>query len=316
MDGSFPRNVFTPQKGDLPSPELRPQGRERRRSTMKNTTLLCLACLLAMAALMAQAQDGTNKEAPAYEGREHIQIDHEAMKSMTREERRAAMQAYKTAREDEARRAGAVPSSKKSVTKLETPRKVVEKAGVRLPGSNITYDTGTVFGGAGVASQMLGNRFDSALNPAGTSCCFPVETSGSITMITFDMVATFFGSAVWSLYSDIMGNTAVQVTSMARPGIMTGLNTLSVMSPTTANAYMNGTFLAGIWQFSPAMTGLAIDTGSTGGQGFHGISLNDGAVGTGLTTVTTGGMGVNAVFRVSGDVATPVELMSFEIEDN
>ena len=34
-----------------------------------------------------------------------------------------------------------------------------------------------------------------------------------------------------------------------------------------------------------------------------------------LTTVTTGGgMGLNAIFRVSGNVATPVELMNFQVK--
>ena len=188
---------------------------------------------------------------------------------------------------------------------------------VRAPGTSITYDTGTVFGTAGINSQMVGNRFDSALNSAGTMCCTPVETSGSITMITFDMVNTFFSSAVWSLYSNISGTMANQVTSMAISGIGTGINTISIMSPTTANAYMNGTFLAGIWQFDPTMTALAVDTGSTGGQGFHAISLNDGAAGTMLTTVTSGGMGLNAIFRVAGNVlpeTVPVELIDFTIE--
>ena len=107
-----------------------------------------------------------------------------------------------------------------------------------------------------------------------------------------------------------------QVTSKARPGIATGLNTLNVASPGTVNTYQNGTFFAGIWQFDPTMTGLGVDTGTTGGQGFHGVSFNDGAMGTGITTITTGGGGgLNAVFRVSGNVATPVELMSFEIEE-
>ncbi|MEO1083368.1 MAG: hypothetical protein AAFY88_03930 [Acidobacteriota bacterium] len=137
-------------------------------------------------------------------------------------------------------------------------------------------------------------------------------------MVTFDMINTFFGSAVLSIYSDIVGTQAVQVTSMARAGVTPGLNTLAVAAPTTANTYMNGTFLAGIWQFDPTMTVLAVDTMSTGGQGFHGISLNDdamNAMGSLITDVTTGGgMGVNAIFRVSGNVATPVELMDFTIE--
>ncbi len=183
-----------------------------------------------------------------------------------------------------------------------------------LGAGTIQYDTGTVFGTAGVASQMIGNRFDSAVNTVGTSCCFTVGSSGTITMITFHMVNTWFGSVVWSLFSDISGTMAMRVTSIGRSGVMTGLNTLSVMTPTTANAYMNTTFLAGIWQFDPSMTGLAVDTGTTGGQGFHAISLNDGGVGTGLTTVTTGGMGLNAIFRVTGQNLVPVELMKFEAE--
>ncbi len=281
-----------------------------------------VVCGLAVIALIAFAgilvADGDQAE--RYAGREHIKIDHEAMKSMTREEKRAYMQAYKKAREDEARRAGVVPGSGGFV-RLETPRIVDKTMRPKVAGTNITYDTGTVAGTAGMASQMLGNRFDSALNPPGTMCCFPVETTGSITMITFDMVNTFFSSAVWSLYSDVMGTTAMRVTSMGR-GVMTGLQTLSVMSPTTANAYMNGTFLAGIFQFMPASTGLAVDTGTnmgaaTVGQGFHAININDGTTGTALTNVTTGGGGgLNAIFRVSGNVSTPVELMAFEIEED
>ncbi len=273
--------------------------------------LLVVVCLLATP-VVSIAQEVPDR----YAGREHIKIDHEALKAMTREEKRAYMQAYKQAREDEARRAGITPKTGGGYVPLETPRKVEERQ-ARVPGSNITYDTGTVSGTAGMASQMLGNRFDSALNPAnGTMCCFPVETSGSITMITFDMVTTFFGSAVWSLYSNVSGATAMRVTSMGR-GVGGGLNTLSVMSPTTANAYMNGTFLAGIFQFMPASTGLAVDTGSLLGQGFHAINMNDGTTGTALTNVTTGGGGgLNAIFRVSGNVATtPVELMRFEIEE-
>ena len=249
-----------------------------------------------------------------YAGKEHLKIDRDKLKAMPRAERRAYMQAWKQAREDEARGSGTMPTADGRVVPLDQPRKVTERRQPDIPGTNITYDTGTVFGFAGIASQMVGNRFDSALNGAGTMCCFPVETSGSVTMITFDMVNTFFSSAVWSLYSDIMGTTAVQVTSIAR-GVMTGLNTLSVMSPTTANTYMNGAFLAGIWQFDPTMTALAVDTGSTGGQGFHGISNNDGAMASMITTITTGGMGLNAIFRVGGNVATPVELMHFAIEE-
>jgi hypothetical protein len=175
----------------------------------------------------------------------------------------------------------------------------------RIPATNITYDTGVVFGGNGAASQMLGNRFDSALNNSGTACCFPVESTGSITMITFNMINTQFSSAVYSIYSNIMATTAVQVTSMGI-SVMTGLNTVAV-----SNSYSNGSFAAGIWQFNPtSSTALAVDTNSVGGQGFHALSLNDGANATMLTSIA----GQNAIFRVSGNVATPVELINFTIE--
>ncbi|MEL7060572.1 MAG: hypothetical protein AAGN46_11145 [Acidobacteriota bacterium] len=244
----------------------------------------------------------------------HLRLDHDALAAMSREERREAMRAYKAAREQAALAAGLELETEGSFRRLDTPRRTATPTGLRAIG-NITYDTGTVFGTAGLNSQMLGNRFDSALNTAGTACCFPVPTSGNITMITFDMVNTFFGTAIFSLYTNISGTMANQVTSMARTGVVTGLNTLSVNSATTANAYMNGTFLAGIWQFNTTMTALGVDTGTNAGQGFHAISLNDMAIGSMLTDVTTGGGGgLNAVFRVTGDVLTPVELMNFTID--
>lgn len=247
-----------------------------------------------------------------------LKADQERIYGMSREERSQYLADYFGGTERGADRRAAKAALEQirkewDITEHPKPQQVDNRRGqkaLRVAGTNITYDTGTVAGTAGIASQMVGNRFDSALNGPGTMCCFPVETSGSITQITFDMVVTFFGSAVFSLYSNVSGTMAAQVTSMARPGIMTGLNTLAVMAPTTANTYMNGTFLAGIWQFDPTMTGLAVDTGTTGGQGFHAISLNDGAVGTALATI----MSRNAIFRVSGNVATPVELMDFTIE--
>ncbi len=267
--------------------------------------LLVAVCLLAVP-VVSIAQEVPDK----YAGREHIKIDHDKLKSMTRAEKRAYMQAYKEAREEEARRAGVSLKTDGRFVPLDTPRKVEEKR-PRVPGSNITYDTGTVSGTAGLASQMLGNRFDFALNATGTQCCFPAEASGSITMITFDMVNTFFSSAVFSIYSNVMGATAMRVTSMGT-AVMAGLNTVN-----TTHSYANTTFLAGIFQFMPASTGLGVDTGSFSGQGFHAININDGTTGTALTTVTTGGGGgLNAIFRASGDVATtPVELLHFEFED-
>lgn len=268
--------------------------------------LLVLGAFSATPATLAQPAQDSVEERLAH--LQDLRPDPEVLKRMTRDERRAAMQEWKATVEAEAARLG-IEKSGGGYQPLETPRAVEGRAPLKVLGT-IQYDSGNVTGIAGIASQMVGNRFDSAATTGGV-CCAAVPSSGSVTMITFDMVNTFFGSVVFSIYSNIVGTMAAQVTSMARPGIMTGLNTLGVMSPTTANAYMNGAFLAGIWQFDPTMTGLGVDTGTTAGQGHKGISLNDGAAGSMLTTLT----GINAVFRVSGDLLTPIELVDFEIED-
>ena len=45
---------------------------------------------------------------------------------------------------------------------------------------------------------------------------------------------------------------------------------------------MNGPFLAGIFQFVVMSTAVGVDTMTTGGQGFHAITIND-------NTATLGG---------------------------
>ena len=275
----------------------------------RKISIFLLALCLAVPPILAQPEQRSAEDQLSH--LQKLRPDAKRMKTMTREERRAAMKEWKAMVEAEADRLGVVRQD--GPRPLKTPRPVNGRAPLKTVGT-IQYVSGNVTGTAGQSSQMLGNRFDVAASTGG-GCCFPVPSSGSVTMITFDMVNTFFNSAVFSIYSNIAGTMADQVTSRAKPGIMTGLNTLDIMSPTTANAYQNGAFLAGIWQFDPSMTALGVDTGTNAGQGFHAISLNDGAVGAGLTTVTSGGMGLNAVFRVSGDLLTPIELLDFEIED-
>ena len=201
---------------------------------------------------------------------------------------------------------GQDPAKLDQLTKTDTKP---QSKSTRVPGTSVQYDDGVVTGTAGIASQLVGNRFNSALNPAGTMCCFPVEASGSITMATFNMVNTQFNSVVFSLYTNISGTMADQVTSRGIPGIMTGLNTIT-LGTGTMGGYANGSFIAGIWQFDPTMTALGVGTGTTGGQGFHAVSMNDGATGSMITDLAS----LNAVFRIQGNVATPVELMDFTIE--
>ncbi|MEM6795199.1 MAG: hypothetical protein AAF725_14565, partial [Acidobacteriota bacterium] len=88
----------------------------------------------------------------------------------------------------------------------------------KVAGTSIQYDSGTVTGTftAQALGRFVGNRYQSALNPAGTALV-PVEQSGTITMLTFDMVRTFMDTVTWSLYDNITGTSARQVESVIIP---------------------------------------------------------------------------------------------------
>ena len=276
---------------------------------MKKVLLLLLASSLTwMSVGVVEARDPNAPDGDDREGyhRKRAYFEPGELKGMSPQERRVALRRYRDSIRESKR--GIKVTSDRQFIRLDPPRRYGRR-GERIPGSNIAYDSGAVVGMAGADGNMLGNRFNSALNPAGTMCCFPVEASGSITMITFDMVNTFSNLAIWSLFTDIMGTTAMNAGTATVP-VNTGLNTVN-----TTRAYANGSFVAGIWQSTLTDTALGVDTMSTGGQGFHAVSISTDSSGS-LTDVTTGmGGGLNAVFRVSGNVATPVELMSFSIED-
>ena len=271
-----------------------------------NARIVCLCLAFLCLPSLAQSPEETFKEwRQTYKGKKPTE--------MTKEER----QAYKKALEDRARELGLTQSEPgykplpMAVTAADRtmPRKVA--------GTTIQYDSGMVTGfhTAIASSRALVNRYNSALNPAGTMCCFPVENSGSVTMVSFNMIRTSGMSAIVSIYSNIMGTTANKVTSVGVPAAV-GLNTYT-FGTMTDGQYANGTFLAGIFQFNTMFTRVGVDSNSLSGQGFHAFTLNDSTVmgggntGTALNAVP----GLNIVFRISGNLATPVELMNFEIEE-
>ena len=112
-----------------------------------------------------------------------------------REQTKAYNRAFKQVRGILPEYLGRTKATNSTKTGKKTPSPTTKHPSRRVAGTSITYDTGTVTGTAGQASQMLGNRFDSALNPAGTMCCFPVESSGSVTNGTkLSLLNTFFTS--------------------------------------------------------------------------------------------------------------------------
>ena len=240
--------------------------------------------------------------------------DYASMESMTADERRSFRKTIFANPDKMAQRkynrafkkvteAGLMPQ----LTKLNNISSKSNGSPSKIAGTNITYDDGSSFPGfTAINSKTIGNRFDSALNPAGTSI-EPVEASGSITMATFIMQAAD-GNVFFSVFDNINGTTANLVTSLVIPG------TTSANTHTFASAvnYTGGPFIAGVWNFNT--DNIAAGTGTLGGQGFHGVSINDISGTAYNATLTSGGMGLNALVRVSGNVATPVELLNFEIE--
>jgi len=184
----------------------------------------------------------------------------------------------------------------------------------RAIGTSIQYDSGTVeMTNQGLVSQSFGNKFNTGWNPnAGASGALnPVLATGSVTMLTINM-ANVSSSNAFITIANGTGVGASLVTS-ANLGMTTGTNTISVTGggglPTA------GPFLGAIWQ-NLGGTGsgdiVAIATGTTNGQGYHGVTFND-QVFLDFVDVT----GRNAMFRVQGSLladTVPVELMNFSVE--
>ncbi len=276
---------------------------------MRATVLVMIAlCIVAPAAVLV-AQSTAEVQAPQTE---RPRLDREAMQEMTFEERRAYLREFRQARRAWAEAQG-LTTEEPTVQKLETPLQVEEK-GTRAPGTSIQYDTGTA--GYSIAGfNVIGNRFDSALNAAGTSV-LPVESSGTLTQITFYLVNSPLSPfATWTLFTNI--NTGAATANPKTFGtvspVATGLNTTTVNQ-----TYQNGAFVLGILQTSGISVTVGLDSGQLSAQGFHAVSIS--SLGAGLNDLTAGqaggaaNQGLNAIVRVSGDVAVPVELMNFTID--
>lgn len=227
-----------------------------------------------------------------------IEWDAEAVAQMSKEERMAYQQAYKAAVEEAARQNGGVRPGDKAGQPVGRTAPMPAK----VPGTSITYHSGAL-SGSPVSSFSVGNQFDTALTSMGTAIG-SVEMSGSITMFSADM-ASVSGNVFFSVFDQQAGTTANLITSFSTGPLTTGANSITLGSPIN---YVGNTFLAGVWNFGADVVNVA--TGTVGGQGFHGMSIND-VTGTAFNryTMTNGAVGV------SGDVATPVELMLFSVEE-
>lgn len=163
---------------------------------------------------------------------------------------------------------------------------------------------GTIFYDDGVLTHLpgtegtWGNQFDTA-NGTG------VLVSGSVTRMSFFLFAAS-GNVFISVYGPVSGTAASPLISVSVPpnNGSSAFNSWTFASPVN---YSGPSFLAGVWYIAGDSVGLA--TGTTGGQGHHGMFIED-IVGTGFSLIS----GINGMVGASGNVVIPVELMDFEIE--
>ncbi len=246
--------------------------------------LLGLVCCTAIAGLVFAEAD----------------FDADAVKGMSKADRMAAQQAYKADLEQAARARGWEPKAK---GEFEGSGRTAGPPPKDL--GSITYHSGILgpCGGCGT-SESVGNRYDFALNPANTAVG-PVMMSGSITGATFDMIDVGGSAVFFSVFWGLAGPTAASGTSLSVPAAP-GVNNVIMVSPI---GYTGSTFLAGIWNFTAGSDTPAVATGTIGGQGYHGMSIND-ISGTGFATIGA----LNGAISIKGNVVTPVELLNFDVE--
>lgn len=164
----------------------------------------------------------------------------------------------------------------------------------------IIYDDGSVDGTLGVSSVTVGNQFD-------TSNGNPLTASGTIFSASIYWASVSGTAAFLSIYDQQAGTSANVLLSSSLPAAtgFVGYSGLSV-------GYVGNSFLLGGWQ--PAATAsdiVGVSSGTTNGQGFHGMTIND-ISGTGFNRPGT----FNMVGGASGNIIIPVELMDFEIVDD
>ncbi len=210
-------------------------------------------------------------------------------------ERRAMQQAYKARLEEAARDAGWEPGGRRPFTPAG---RQVQPSAEKVFGK-AKYDSGAL-GSCCQESFNVGNRFDTANG-------FPMMMSGSITMATFDMISVSGTMAFLSLFDQLAGSSANFLSSVNKNSLAPGLNIVTWGGMGTINTYVGSSFLMGVWKFASDVPAVA--TGTVGGQGFHGMSINDIAA-TQYTSLGT----LNAAFGVVGDILTPVELLNFEVD--
>jgi hypothetical protein len=214
----------------------------------------------------------------------------------------------------QAARKAATTKAERAQVRLERQKRLgkhVRKAGsVKRQGKSpdnvfgtITYEPGApadAFASEPGGNNVVSNRFNSALGA-------PLRP-GNLTGATF-FPGIVQGTAVISVMGPPAGGQATIIGVTYLTGIAGNtFNTINI-GPFGVGA----DFMAGMYVGAFGGTDqIGLRNASVNGQGFHGVQMN--FVGTNTATGVVPLPGQNAMFRASGNLLVPVELMDFKLE--
>ncbi len=168
--------------------------------------------------------------------------------------------------------------------------------------STIQYDTGVFTASPTITSFCYGNQFN-------TNNGVQLDQASVTALSAFIATGAGTDNVFISVFGPVSGTTAPVLGSVSAP-LNNGdgaFNTLSFGTPHVISGDGAQSFLAGVWYIAGDTVGL--DSGTVGGQGHHGMIIND-IVGTGFATLP----GQNAIVRAKGsfNAVGPPELIEFK----
>ena len=225
-----------------------------------------------------------------------------ALKAIPADERNGLWFAVKKAQFE---RKGHQFSGSKAGDKNEQPLKPTRPAGAKAPGT-IQYDDGTVTTSFNISNAIIGNRFD-------THATGNVMVSGTVDTVVAVVVQ---GSAFTTSSAGfvMLGPETVSGGAMALFSTFTagdGGPTDTVTFTGLGASYTGSSYYVLFGAFNNSYV-PAFGTGSTNGQGHHGVIGLTGGMGPNITTISDQTT-LNALVRTTGNVL-PVELMQFTVD--
>ena len=234
-----------------------------------------------------------------------------SLKSLTPDERKGLWLALKKA---ELGRVGEEPADYQELERraLESPSPA--RPNRPLPAKavgTIAYDTGP-FSVSLAGNSLVGNRFD-------THTGNPVVVSGSVSWVQAVVVRGPGTGMRKVALSDSAGFVMLgpQTTMGGAPFLFSSFTLVSGMTVTVTFTglgvnYTGSSFFVLFGDFSSSYVPV-LGTGTTLGQGHHGVVGYTGGATTSVVGTSTLGGTLNAFVRAAGNIV-PVELMSFEID--